>query len=123
MSRHSTEVSLRQMLEHAQEAMELARGRVRSDLDSDRVISLAVTRLLEIVGEAAARVPEEDRERAGDIPWMHVVGLRNRLIHGYDMIDHDIVWQVLTADLPALVEALKRHLQDRERARPEEEPG
>jgi len=79
------------MLEHAREAMQLVAGRNRSDLDTDRVLSLALVRLLEIVGEAATRVSSEARARHPAIPWSEIVSLRNRLIHGYDAVDMDVL--------------------------------
>lgn len=66
--------------------------RSRPDLDSDRQFGLAMTRLLEILGEAAARVSDTGRQRWPAIPWAKIVGLRNRLIHGYDKVDFDILW-------------------------------
>lgn len=89
----------------------MARGRKRPDLESDRQLNLALVRLLEIVGEAATRVPEEKRTRMTDIPWPQIVSLRNRLIHGYDEVDFDILWQIVTRDLPHLIEALEIHVQ------------
>ncbi len=94
------------MLEHAREAMQLVAGRDRSDLDTDRVLSLALVRLLEIVGEAAARVSSEARARHPAIPWSEIVSLRNRLIHGYDAVDMDVLWSIVNTDLPALVRGL-----------------
>lgn len=85
----------------------MARGRRRSDLDSDRQFNLALVRLLEIAGEAANRVPEQERARIKGIPWPQIVSLRNRLIHGYDEVDFDILWQIVTRDLPNLIEALE----------------
>lgn len=84
-------VALRQMRDHAREATALVDGRSRADLDSVRVLNLSLVRLLEIVGEAASRVPVDDRSRYARIPWLQIVGLRNRLIHGYDAVDLDIV--------------------------------
>lgn len=95
------------MLDHAREAVELARGRSREDLDRDRLLNLALVRLLEIVGEAAARVSRGERTRHPEIPWPEIVSLRNRLIHGYDQVDFDILWQVVVGDLPKLVQALE----------------
>ena len=63
MTRRDETVRLRHMLDHAREAVALGRGRKRSDLDSDRVLNLALVRLLEIAGEAASRVSEEIRSR------------------------------------------------------------
>ena len=100
-------VRLDHMLEHAREAITLTRGKTRADLDSDRVLNLALVRLLEIVGEAAGRVSEENRALHPEIPLPQIVGLRNRLIHGYDSVDFDILWQIVIQDLPPLVAALK----------------
>jgi uncharacterized protein with HEPN domain len=90
----------------AREAMALAGGKVRADLDRDRLLNLALVRLLEIVGEAAARVTPALRGSHPEVPWPQIVGLRNRLIHGYDSVDFDILWAILTGDLPPLVAAL-----------------
>ena len=98
------------MLEYAQEAHDMASGHVCQDLDSDRKLNLALVRLLEIMGEAAARMPTEEQRRLPEIPWPQIIGLRNRLIHGYDAADFDILWQVTTGDLPALIGVLKRIL-------------
>ena len=84
----------------------MARGKTRPDLDGNRQLNLALTRLLEIIGEAASRMSEDERARYTVIPWPHIVGLRNRLIHGYDSVDFDILWQIVTQDLPPLIEAL-----------------
>jgi uncharacterized protein with HEPN domain len=82
----------------------------RAHLDSDRQLNLALTRLLEIVGEAAARTSQEERSRYPSIPWVQVVGLRNRLIHGYDAVDFDILWQIVTRDLPPLIATIEEIL-------------
>ena len=110
MTRHDDVVRLRHMLEHAREAVEMVRERTRADLDIDRQLNLAIVRLLEIVGEAAARVTPELREAIPGLPWEEIVGLRNRVIHGYDQVDFDIVWEAVTGDLPPLIAAIERHL-------------
>lgn len=88
----------------------MARGRERVDLDGDRQFNLALVRLLEIIGEAANRVPEAERARMPAVPWPQIVSLRNRLIHAYDEVDFDILWRIATHDLPQLVEALEKHV-------------
>ena len=80
----------------------------RADLDNDREFNLALTRLLEILGEAANRIPREEQARYPEIPWPQIIRLRNRLIHGYDSIDFDIMWQIVTIDLPPLVATLEK---------------
>ena len=99
-------VSLRQMLDHAREASDLVKRRVRADLDQDRVLSLALVQLCQIVGEAASRVSALQRQQHPGVPWAQIIALRNRLIHGYDSIDLDILWQILKGDLPPLITAL-----------------
>ena len=101
-------VRLRHMLDSAKEAVELTQGKSRHDLDTNRVLSLALIRLLEILGEAANRVTTATRAENPDIPWSQIVSLRNRLIHGYDTIDLDILWKILTDDLPLLIAQLKK---------------
>jgi len=87
MSKHDPEVALKQILSHAREAVDICRGKTRDNLDSDRLLNLALTRLIEIIGEAANRVPESIQVKYPDLPWMQMIGARNRLIHGYDSVD------------------------------------
>lgn len=82
MSKNDPMVSLHQILAYAKEAVEISRGKTRQDLDRDRLLNLALTRLLEMLGEAANRVPEEVRNRYPDLPWLQMIAARNRLIHG-----------------------------------------
>jgi uncharacterized protein with HEPN domain len=108
MSRRESAVRLRHMLDHAREAVTMAKDKTRDDLYTDRMLNLAVVRLLEIVGEAASRTPVDERAQHPDIPWSQIVGLRNRLIHGYDSVDFEILWQIVNHDLPALIVALEQ---------------
>ncbi len=85
-------------------------GRSRDDLDSDRMLQLALTHLVEIIGEAANRVSGEGRSRHPYIPWQEAINTRNRFIHGYDSVDYDVVWQIATQELPVLIAALERAL-------------
>jgi uncharacterized protein with HEPN domain len=106
MTRRNPVYSFRDMLTHAQEAVALVEGRQRIDLDKDRLLNLALVRLLEIIGEAANRIPRENQLEQAEIPWMQIIGLRNRLIHGYDAVDFDILWHIVTEDLPPLIATL-----------------
>lgn len=107
MSRHDDWIRLQHMLDHARETIQIAAGRTRSELDTDRMLNLALTRLLEIIGEAATQVSRAKQERHSEIPWPDIVGLRNRIIHGYDNVNFDILWQIITDDLPPLITALE----------------
>ena len=107
MSKHNPEIALLQILTHSREAVEICQSRSRSDLDSDRMFNLALTRLIEIVGEAANRVPDYVQEKYPDLPWLQMVGVRNRLIHGYDSVDFDILWTIVNRDLPLVIERIE----------------
>ncbi|OGP60574.1 MAG: hypothetical protein A2V67_15320 [Deltaproteobacteria bacterium RBG_13_61_14] len=99
------------MLDYAQEAYSLVQGRSREDLDAHRLLNLSLVHLLEIVGEAANRIPKEDRVRYPQIPWSQIVNMRNRLVHGYDTINLDIVWEIANQDLPPLIAELEKILE------------
>lgn len=73
---------------------------------------------MEVAGEAANRVPTEVQSLYPDIPWPQLVGLRNRRIHGYDAVDFDILWQIVTVDLPPLVAILEEILPPDEEFQP-----
>ncbi len=103
-------VRLRHMLDAAKRAIDFMQGRAKSDLESDEQLSLAVVRLLEILGEAAKNVSEDLRKDYPDIPWRQIAGTRDRLIHGYFDVDLDIVWQIISTDLPVLVAQLEKAL-------------
>ena len=108
MPRRDPGVTILQMRDHAREALAMAKGRRRADLDSDRMFNLALVRLLEVLGEAASRVPPEARRLYAQVPWSELIGLRNRLIHAYDQVDAEILWQIVTQDLPGLVTELEK---------------
>jgi len=72
----------------------------------------AVVRNLEIIGEAANKIPRDVRERYKDVPWSEIVGMRHRLIHGYFVVDYDIVWDIVTEELPDLKVKIKRILDE-----------
>ena len=107
MSMRDDRVSLRDMLNHANEAVELLGDGNRDEFGKNRVMQLAVTRLVEVGGEAASRVSVATRQRDSNIPWPQIIGMRNRLIHGYDVIDWDLLWDTVKTDLPPLIALLQ----------------
>ena len=101
---------LRDMLAYAKEALAMAAGRSRDDLGRERSFELSLTRLIEMIGEAASRVDSDSQSRLPDIPWSEIVSARNRLIHGYDSVDLDILWSIIQNDLPKLADSLEKAL-------------
>ena len=88
-------------------AIRFAQGRSRRDLDADEMLLFALTRAIEVAGEAASRISTETRDALPDLPWNAIVGMRNRLVHAYFDIDRDILWTTVTAAAPQLVEKLR----------------
>lgn len=110
MSRHDDSVPMRHMLDHAREAVAMVRQRSRADLDGNRVLQLALRQIIQIIGEAANRVSKEGQARYPEIAWRSPIAARNRIAHGYDTVDYDIVWQIVTEEFPVLIAALERAL-------------
>ena len=108
MKRPDDQVRLQHMLEAADKTVRLAKGRQRADLETDETLVLALTRLLEIIGEAANGVSAALRDANPKIPWKQIIGARHHFIHGYFDVDHDIIWQILQTDLPPLITDLKK---------------
>jgi uncharacterized protein with HEPN domain len=95
------------MLDAAERALRHAAGLGRDALVADEMRSDAVLHVLTVFGEASVRVSEATRERFPDIPWRQIRGMRNVLVHRYDWVDWDIVWNVLAAHLRPTADALR----------------
>src|SRR5262245_62864894 len=102
------EVRLAHLADAATKAIGYLDGRSRSDLDDDELLRLAVTKLVEIVGEAAKQVSDETRSAYPNVPWSAAARMRDRLIHHYFDINLDVLWTTVVDDLPALLNELPR---------------
>lgn len=98
---------LHHMQDAAREALGFVAGRNRSELDTNRMLVLALVKDLEIIGEAASKISMECRSRNPGLPWAEMIGMRNRLTHAYFGIDLDIVWDTVTSNLSPLVAELE----------------
>jgi uncharacterized protein with HEPN domain len=106
--RRDDAIRLRHMLDAAREAMGFAQGRIRADLESDRMLVLSLVKDIEIIGEAAYQTSEETRRQLTDIAWDDIIGMRHRLVHVYFDINLDILWRTVQDDLPQLSFILER---------------
>ena len=111
MSRRDDETLLRDMLDHARVAFEAAAGRRREELDRDLIFRAGVERFIQIIGEAASRVSSKRQKALPGVPWADIVGMRNRLVHGYAEVDLDVLWRAIRTDLPDLIELLEAELK------------
>jgi uncharacterized protein with HEPN domain len=108
--RKDDRIRLQHMLDAANEALTFIQGKIRTDLDSDRMLVLSLTRELEIIGEAASKISAETRSQNASIPWLDISGMRNRLIHAYFDVDLDTVWSTVSRDLPTLKAEIEKIL-------------
>ncbi|MBI3580017.1 MAG: DUF86 domain-containing protein [Ignavibacteriales bacterium] len=108
-------IRLRHILDASQKATRFTKGKTRADLDIEEQLSLALARLIEIIGEAAAKVSQEIQKRHSSIPWKEMIGTRHRLIHGYEAVNLDVVWQIVSSDLPLLIVKLQTAIEQEER--------
>ncbi len=100
------EVRVRHLVEAASKAVSYAAGRSRADLDDDELLRLALTKLVEIVGEAAKHISDDLRKSRPEVPWSAASRMRDRLIHHYFDINLDVLWSTVTDDLPRLLAIL-----------------
>lgn len=111
--RHDADlVRLRHMLDFASKAVQFARGKTRADLDADDMLAMATIHSIEILGEAARTVSGEMRSRYPEVRWEAITGTRNRLAHGYIDVDLDVIWAIVSEDLPPLIRQLERMLRE-----------
>lgn len=106
MPRRDDSVYLLHMRDYARDALEMIQGKRREDIKTDRTLRFALLHVACITGEAASHVSAEGKNKYPDIPWKPLVGMRNRLIHGYDVVDMSVLWGTVSDDFPRLVESL-----------------
>jgi uncharacterized protein with HEPN domain len=95
------------MLDMARKAVCQSPGSAARDVRADENLRLALIHLVQVIGEAARHVSREFTAAHPEVPWENIVGMRHKVVHDYLGVDEDIVWQVVTGDLPKLVEALE----------------
>ena len=116
MTRHDPVVRLRHMLDYARDAVDMAASRSQAQLELDRMLAMGLIGCVIVIGEAAGRIDAGIRARHPEIPWRDVKGMRNRLVHGYEIIDFKLLWDTVTTDLPLLIEQLERIIAEEEAA-------
>ena len=95
------------ILEAAKLALSYVENKSKKDFLADIQCQDAVIRRLEIIGEAAGRITEETRNDLSNLPWSEMIGMRNIMIHDYDGVDIEIVWETVQNDLPRLIPVIK----------------
>ncbi len=97
---------LAHMLDTARKAVAKTAGLEREDYDGDENLRLALTHLVQVIGEAARRVSQQTRAAHPEVPWREITGIRHIIVHDYMNVDEDVLWEVVTSDLPPLIALL-----------------
>jgi uncharacterized protein with HEPN domain len=100
------------MEDYAGKAMRFVRGVDFGEFHRNEEKVLAVIRALEVIGEAAKKIPEPVRGRFPDIPWKDAAGMRDKLIHDYTGVDSKVLWETLRDDIPPLRKAVRKALKE-----------
>ncbi len=93
---------LRHILAEADYLLDRGRGLSAEEFEADETLRRAFVRSLEVIGEAAKRLPEDFRARHPQVEWRAMTGMRDHLIHGYFGVDYHLVWDVVTRKIPEL---------------------
>ncbi len=99
---------LNDILESIADIRDFTAGMAKEKFYADKKTIKAVVRSLEVIGEAASKIPQNVRDNYPETPWQEIIGMRNRLIHEYFGVDLDIVWQTIEEDLEPLDKIIKR---------------
>lgn len=101
-----TEELLRDMRDYALKAQAFVAEFTKNEFLADERNQFAVFHCIEVIGEAAAKLPHEFQEQHPEVPWASIIGMRNVLIHDYFDIDIEIAWETVQQDLPMLLDML-----------------
>ncbi|BAS59350.1 hypothetical protein LBWT_53190 [Leptolyngbya boryana IAM M-101] len=96
------------MLQSAQIVMNYIAGRTKNELATDLQFQDAVIRRLLVIGEASNRISKATQQALTTIPWIAINGMRNRLVHEYDELDLNVVWDTVVNSLPVLILELEK---------------
>lgn len=112
MSKHDPLITLKQIADNCRKLQELCVGKTLQTMATDWRSMAALERLIEVVGEAVKRLPLEIRDQYPAVPWKEIAGTRDHLIHGYDDVEPQILWDAVQQDVPSLITTVDKMIRD-----------
>ena len=109
---------VKDMIKFGEEALSYTDGMNKAALAADGLTYNATLHVIQLIGEAATHIPEDVKEAYPDIPWDEIIGTRNRIVHGYDVVNEDVIWNIIQTDLPTLIPQLEKILEDAQEEQP-----
>jgi uncharacterized protein with HEPN domain len=109
---HDDAIYVGHMLDMTRRAVKAIETKSRANYDEDDILRLGLTHLVQVIGEAARKVSAKFQEEHPEIAWRRIIGMRHRIVHDYMRVDEDILWQVVTKDLPELLPLLEEMMPD-----------
>ena len=108
---------LRHILDEVEYLMEQTKDLTREGFTRDETLKRAFVRSIEIIGEAAKKLPAQLIQRYPQLEWRAITGMRDKLVHNYFGVDYDIVWDVVTNKVPALRLQIQEILKQEQNSR------
>lgn len=100
------------MLEMARNLQDAGIKHSYDDIINDRILFYGLTKMIEIIGEAAYKLTHEFRDNNSELPWKQIIGMRHLLVHGYFTIVPEMLWDVIINDIPAMIPILEKYLEE-----------
>lgn len=100
------------MLEMAQNLQDAKTRHTYEDILADRILFYGLTKMTEIIGEAAYKLTVEFRDAHPELPWREIIGMRHLLVHGYFTISPEVLWDVIQNDIPDMIPVLKQYIEE-----------
>lgn len=113
--KRSVGLYIKDIVEYMERAEEHVEGLSHEQFLNDRKTCDAVIRCIEVMGEAAKNIPDDIRSKYPSIPWRDIAGMRDKIIHGYFIVDFEEVWLAVKEDIPKLKPLIRKVLEDLEK--------
>jgi uncharacterized protein with HEPN domain len=107
MKAPDAKLTLRQIIEFCDKAIDFKNSVTWEEFRGDWRKQMLGERLVEVLGEAVKRLPDDLRDRHSELPWKKIAGTRDYIAHGYDSVDYDVIWGVLNIEAARLKESVR----------------